>query len=569
MPTARLSTVGSSDAMESVEGNDTLYTLISQATGKDPIVSGDKPIQWIQLLHALEQPDLPYWPIVTPVKVQMHKCEKCSREFFSSINYRRHLRLHRRALNFDKESRKYRDLLGAFWNKLSLEEVKEVASLNDISLKDIPGTLLVKTLTESLQTSSAWMWSLPTVYMKAGTTLMDIIEAKPSRLPISSLELFSVLDDASEGTFLCAGTADSMQKYLFDDEVTKVCLELRNLAACICFAFEQKLVKAWIADKEAEALRCQKLLVEEEEAAQRRQTELLEKKRQKKLRQKELKAKDQMSEGKASLVGSADSSENPLVAEISSPPTLFDSDSNTLDVAEDVSDLEMIHLEMNDEDIKAVELGIVQNTETKQKDGTSMETEKDKMQNEQSFWFMSQNEESQNECEVMIGSISVPVKNCPIHTRRTKTHDHAGNPEPKGLNENQECDLSLGSKTSVPSDDWVHVTRRGKGPKGRQDNEERASVKVGDQNLSCATSVQLYADGKSPSHQLPFSSGTAKTFLTKRWNEVVSGDHVKLVISAVPKSPGSPSTHSNLQKSAPPPSAPKKHSIVGENQRRR
>nr|GMC58304.1 Serine/arginine repetitive matrix protein [Ipomoea batatas] len=491
MPTARLITVGSSDAMESVEGNDSLYTLISQATGKEPIILGDKPIQWIQLLHALEQPDivdkydgkylliscafhadLPYWPMVTPVK----------------------------------ESRKYRDLLGAFWNKLSLEEVKEVASLDDISLKEIPGTLLVKTLTESLQTSSAWMWSLPTVYMKAGATLMDIIEAKPSRLPISSQELFSVLDDASEGTFLCAGTADSMQKYLFDDEVIKVCLELRNLAACICFAFEQKLVKAWIADKEAEALRCQKLLVEEEEAAQRRQTELLEKKRQKKLRQKELKAKDQMSEEKASLGGTADSSENPLVAEISSPPTLFDSDSNTLDVAEDVSGL-------------------------------------------------------QNGCEVMIGSISVSVKNCPIHTRCTnlaKTHDQSG------------CDLSLGSKTSVPSDDWVHVTRRGKGPKGRQDNEVRASVEVGDQNLSCAMSVQPYApDGKTHSHQLPFSSGTVKTFLTKRWNEVVSADHVKLVISAVPKSQGSPSTQSNVQKSAPPPSAPKKHSIVGENQRRR
>nr|GMC58306.1 Serine/arginine repetitive matrix protein [Ipomoea batatas] len=473
MPTARLITVGSSDAMESVEGNDSLYTLISQATGKEPIILGDKPIQWIQLLHALEQPDLPYWPMLTPVKVQMHKCEKCSQEFFSSINYRRHIRLHRRALKFDKESRKYRDLLGAFWNKLSLEEVKEVASLDDISLKEIPGTLLVKTLTESLQTSSAWMWSLPTVYMKAGATLMDIIEAKPSRLPISSQELFSVLDDASEGTFLCAGTADSMQKYLFDDEVIKVCLELRNLAACICFAFEQKLVKAWIADKEAEALRCQKLLVEEEEAAQRRHTELLEKKRQKKLRQKELRAKDQMSEEKASLGGTADSSENPLVAEISSPPTLFDSDSNTLDVAEDVSGL-------------------------------------------------------QNDCEVMIGSISVPVKNC------------------------------LGSKTGVPSDDWVHVTRRGKGPKGRQDNEERASVEVGDQNLSCAMSVQPYApDGKTHSHQLPFSSGTVKTFLTKRWNEVVSADHVKLVISAVPKSQGSPSTQSSLQKSAPPPSAPK------------
>lgn len=29
-------------------------------------------------------------------------------------------------------------------------------------------------------------------------------------------------------------------------------------------------VKAWVADKDAEALRCQKLLVEEEEAAQKR-----------------------------------------------------------------------------------------------------------------------------------------------------------------------------------------------------------------------------------------------------------------------------------------------------------
>ena len=35
------------------------------------------------------------------------------------------------------------------------------------------------------------------------------------------------------------------------------------------FFFPDK-VKAWLADKDAEALRCQKLLVEEEEAAQKR-----------------------------------------------------------------------------------------------------------------------------------------------------------------------------------------------------------------------------------------------------------------------------------------------------------
>lgn len=36
------------------------------------------------------------------------------------------------------------------------------------------------------------------------------------------------------------------------------------------FLFFSVQVKAWIAEKDAEALRCQKLLVEEEEAAQRR-----------------------------------------------------------------------------------------------------------------------------------------------------------------------------------------------------------------------------------------------------------------------------------------------------------
>ena len=38
----------------------------------------------------------------------------------------------------------------------------------------------------------------------------------------------------------------------------------------IYFCFLNVQIKAWLADKDAEALRCQNLLVEEEEAAQRR-----------------------------------------------------------------------------------------------------------------------------------------------------------------------------------------------------------------------------------------------------------------------------------------------------------
>lgn len=74
----------------------------------------------------------------------------------------------------------------------------------------------------------------------------DIIQGRPSRLPITSQELFSILDDASERTFLCAGTAESLQKYVFDGEAVKIGLEMKNLIACTCFLVEQKLVFSYI-----------------------------------------------------------------------------------------------------------------------------------------------------------------------------------------------------------------------------------------------------------------------------------------------------------------------------------
>lgn len=72
--------------------------------------------------------------------------------------------------------------------------------------------------------------------------MQDIIQARPSRIPISSQELFSILDDASERTFLCAGAAESVQKYVFDGEAGKIGLEMKNVVACTSFLVEQKLV---------------------------------------------------------------------------------------------------------------------------------------------------------------------------------------------------------------------------------------------------------------------------------------------------------------------------------------
>lgn len=68
------------------------------------------------------------------------------------------------------------------------------------------------------------------------------VQENPFMSPISSQELFSVLDEASEKTFLCAGTALSLQKYVFDGEAVKKALEIKNIVACTSFLIEIELV---------------------------------------------------------------------------------------------------------------------------------------------------------------------------------------------------------------------------------------------------------------------------------------------------------------------------------------
>ncbi|KAL2967268.1 hypothetical protein AAZX31_16G165600 [Glycine max] len=312
MPIAKLKASGTPDVMKT---EDRIDTLIRQAIGKEPFIpfprASESPVQWIQLLHALDPQgvsntfsEFPGWPLFSPLKVQLQKCDKCSREFCSPVNYRRHIRVHHRLKKLDKDFTKTKDLLGAYWDKLSVEEAKEVVSFENVLLEEVPASSILKSLTTFIQNQG--FYSFPQYYLMAGAALLDIVQSKPSCFPISSQELFSILDDASENTCLC-GTAESMQRYVFDGEAGKIGLEPKNLVACTSFLLEQKLVKAWLADKDAEALRCQKQLVEEEEAAQKRQAEILERKRQKKLRQKEQKAREQRHQAEAEIKGDIDS----------------------------------------------------------------------------------------------------------------------------------------------------------------------------------------------------------------------------------------------------------------------
>lgn len=310
-----------------------------------------------QLMHSLKIPEavvafaqaaaktngeqdkyLPGWPLLSP-KVQMLRCEKCSQEFCSSLNHRRHTRMHRRRLNMEKEDlRKERANIAAFWDKLSVEEARQVVSFNNVMLKEVPETSIVRTLSSFIQQPA--LSSLPHFYLKAGAALLDVVQVKSSKFPLAAKDLFNILDDASERTFLCAGSSVSVQRLVFEGEAGNVGPEVKNLVASLGFLVEQKLVKAWIADKDAEALRCQKELVEEEEAIQKKQAELLEKKRLKKLRQQESREKGRRVGNPGIAVGRGDVDGADIFTELVGVNSLIAVETGTSSSAQDLSNQE-------------------------------------------------------------------------------------------------------------------------------------------------------------------------------------------------------------------------------------
>ncbi|XP_010433611.1 PREDICTED: uncharacterized protein LOC104717700 [Camelina sativa] len=533
------------------DGNDSLDMLIRRAVGKDPFLSFPRPentpVQLFQLLHTLERPG---WPLLTPLKIQMQKCEKCNMEFYSPVNYRRHHRMHRRQRKHAKDSGKERDALGAFWNKLAAIDAKEILSLKSMMLEDVPGVSVESGLMSLIEKPG--YTALPQYYLRAGSGILDILHARPSSFPISSQELFSILDDASEKTFLC-NEAAPMQKYIFDGEIGKNILEPKNVVACASFLLEQRLIKAWLADKDAEALRCQNLLVEEEEAARRRQAELLERKKRKKLRQKEQREKDQKKDAKEDE--STTSEEQQYPAESSSQlPVASDSeaqrpDSIPIDASSSLEDPQV--LETNDGRNGECQAPMVdddgfgngQNMERQngrrsngfhanhapklgmRKNGINRDTRVNtakvwsrKSVNPKSISqhaAFTQLDQTRNS-ELRIGSFSLTIPKgglngehnqtkCSEEDRRSKTV------EVKPTTEQATVKI------------WRPVSSQGRKVLAVHENADK-----GDKN-SNPTAPEV----KTTHHHISvqFNNHKAKEFLAKRWKEATSGEHVTLVLS--------------------------------------
>ncbi|CAN0891735.1 hypothetical protein LINGRAHAP2_LOCUS17141 [Linum grandiflorum] len=559
------------DVMKSEEGNDSLDTFIRQAMGKEPLLSfprtNDNPVQWIQLLQALDQQDGPGWPLLTPLKVQMQKCDKCSREFCSSLNYRRHVRVHHRLKKLDKDTTKNRNLLGAFWEKvtvmslwrssevlllcfsrftyesilqLSEDEAKEILSFTDVALEEVSGSSIIKSLMALNRKQG--LCPLPQYCLRAGTALLDLIQGR-FLYPLSSEELFSILDDASEKTFLC-GAAISMQKYIFEGEAAKNGLETKNIVACTSFLVEQKLVMAWLADKDAESLRCQKLLVEEEEAAQRRQAELLERKRLKKLRQKEQRAKEKadVEEEPAELPCSTACSSNSYDMEIQADPFLSSSELMQL------ADLEECQIGYNNGG-RAGDPGRIYYAEgqgnyrrhvmgggrwppknshvpngfhgnSNSKPAGRKWSRKNRLEYgwetiskprvDKSVTSHQQPDDDAKKRQVLIGSISVALGN----SSRSK-EDSSGQQVPR-----KNSSTSAHGRSTVVKQ-WRPVSRNG--PKAQTQDEEIASREY-------SSHGSLPDENLRPS-MFQFSHQAAKAFLAERWKEAVAAEHVTLILT--------------------------------------
>ncbi|KAF2320437.1 hypothetical protein GH714_027511 [Hevea brasiliensis] len=374
-------------------------------------------------------------------------------------------------------SSKNRDLLGTFWDKLSEEEAKEILSFKDVTLEEVPGSSIIKSMMALIRKPG--FSSLPQHCLRAGSALLDIIQARPSRFPLPSEELFSILDDASEKTFLCgSGTA----------------------------------VKAWLADKDAEALRCQQLLVEEEEAAQRRQAELLEKKRQKKLRQKEQKAKEQRQEEQADLKEWIDDTVETVSSTEQFPLIPSDSSVNGLEALPDhvPSSFEPFQLPSMDED---VDLEI--QTGSGSDPGTSHNVERQAIQRNgrTKTWRMQKhgNHRDSKPVHSINGNRKWSRKPKPdylVDSLKTRAQKEAISlPD-----HNKKHEVLIGSISVTLGNCSQHEVHNFDG--ARDDFLEQFPTSAGD----------------TASRKLAVLMPSSKAFLAERWKEAIAAEHVKLVL---------------------------------------
>ncbi|KAE9589068.1 hypothetical protein Lalb_Chr21g0305131 [Lupinus albus] len=382
----------------------------------------------------------------------------------------------------------------------------------------------------------------------------------------------------------------SMQRYVFDGEARKKRLEPKNLVDCTSVLLEQKLAKACLADKDAEALRCQKLLMEED-AAQRRQTQILEKKHKKKLKRKEKKAKERLkAPNPDTIVNHAPSPHVtvhcPESTEVVDGDPQWRNDSDTYQNFEQQRSQghnrqHMIvsrgHRLPKSQSAVANDLLASQNSQNSkleviQKRGPLHEGKAPPILKGSKVWrrkpkpeigrvmsearLQKEPQQGKNH-KVLIGSIWIPLGNCgQSEGNPVASHAECMIENLAKKNSAQEKRMKTDSfKSGNTVKLWRPVSQhRTKDPLPLQSGGTEADAVYGkdDQTLSGQSNLRSFnidsdidskiklsgLGAKVDPGKFRISSHAAKAFLAQRWKEAISSNHVKLVLSLDSEPPG-------------------------------
>ncbi|KAK9944373.1 hypothetical protein M0R45_009945 [Rubus argutus] len=163
---------------------------------------------------------------------------------------------------------------------LQVEQQKEVLSIEGdgfVAEVKVPGSLVKQNLEQFTKkyklkirlASERQIQDSESNYLMAASQLLDIVEARPSRFPITVNDLFSIMDKASEGTFLL-GELSLVERSMFDKNEA---IELIDVVARTSFILEKQLLekereysKLLMQSLEEKANAVAQKLIEEEEA---------------------------------------------------------------------------------------------------------------------------------------------------------------------------------------------------------------------------------------------------------------------------------------------------------------
>ncbi|KAM5557396.1 hypothetical protein ABKV19_024661 [Rosa sericea] len=205
----------------------------------------------------------PLYIIYESVRKLREPCETCSAIFLSPINLRRHIIVKHAQRRKPIDSTNPKEKLQAFWNTLSVEQQKEVLFVRGdaiLAQVKVPDSSVKKDLEEFAQKyahlikctsqlktrlASKFQHEDPYLtresnYFTAASALLEIVEAKSSRFPITAEDLFCILDKASEGTFLL-GEFSSVKQSMFEKNKTPI--SSIDVVAYTSFILERQLLE--------------------------------------------------------------------------------------------------------------------------------------------------------------------------------------------------------------------------------------------------------------------------------------------------------------------------------------